>query len=289
MKFHSQQAFRALILLAFCGLLFKMHYTGEIGKYINVKYSIFTQIASVLFLFLFYIQSRRIWTDRSEDEHKEEACEHGPGCGHDHSHGDASGWTLKPLILLFPLVAGFLLPPQTLDAEAAAKKGVLQAAPSTTESRQAQQTQLDKEQQRIEQLYAGEIQELERMSRIVLDEKKFVTYADTIMNAPDKFIGKPIQLRGFVYKEEGMAPDQLVVSRFVITHCVADAGIIGFLSTLDAAPKLAQDTWIQVEGVLDVTDYADNRLPVIRISGWKKVDPPTDPYVYPELQLLVKP
>jgi putative membrane protein len=72
-----------------------------------------------------------------------------------------------------------------------------------------------------------------------------------------------------------------VLSRFLITHCVADASIIGFLSEFSEAPLLDNDTWIEAEGVLDVTTYNGTELPLIKITNWKKVKEPETPYLYP--------
>lgn len=285
MNLHKQQAFRALLLLAFGALLFKLHYTGEISRYINVKYSAFTQIASVLLLLLFYVQSVRMWGSGSEDREGEAFCDHGPDCGHDHSlpAGRPYRTAAAYLIILLPLVTGFFLPAATLDAAAAAKKGVLQGRES------ASGTGLSDEQRRMEKLYAEEIRELLSAERIVMDETKFVSYTDTLMTFPEKFKGKRIELTGFVYKEDGMGKDQLALSRFIVTHCIADASVVGFLAVTDAAAQLNPDTWIRAEGVLDVETYEGTAMPVIRMTGWTKVQPPADPYIYPEMELLVKP
>ncbi|WP_396021233.1 hypothetical protein [Bacillus sp. S/N-304-OC-R1] len=47
-----------------------------------------------------------------------------------------------------------------------------------------------------------------------------------------------MQLTGFAYKEDGFEQDQLVIARFVITHCVADASIVGFLTELPEASSI---------------------------------------------------
>jgi putative membrane protein len=84
-----------------------------------------------------------------------------------------------------------------------------------------------------------------------------------------------------VYKEDGLEQDQLVISRFLITHCVADASIIGFLSELPEAPALQEDSWIEVNGILDISTYNGIELPVIKISNWKIISEPKEPYLYP--------
>ncbi|MEW9671479.1 TIGR03943 family protein [Ammoniphilus sp. 3BR4] len=284
---------RAIILLGFAGFIFKLHYTGEIGKYINMKYVAFSQIASVLLVFLFFIQLYRTWIAK-ENEHHHEDCGH-DGC--DHDHGFSSGWSWKTVvsytILIVPLVTGFLMPAKTLDASIASNKGVLLASPGKTDPKTTEDGSGDPSANiegsssppvYFDDLYTEKINEMknERQIQMANADRNFVSKYDTISLYPEQFKGMPIEMMGFVYKEEGlMKSNQLVLSRFIITHCVADAGLLGFLAQMDEASQLEKDTWIQVKGTLDLTTYGDMELPIIKVREWKVVDPPKDPYVYP--------
>ncbi|PLR99063.1 TIGR03943 family putative permease subunit [Bacillus sp. T33-2] len=76
---------------------------------------------------------------------------------------------------------------------------------------------------------------------------------------------------GFVYKEDGFTENQLVVSRFLVTHCIADAGLIGFLSEFPDAAKIEKDKWIKIEGIIESGSYMGNPLPVIKVSKWEEM------------------
>jgi putative membrane protein len=76
-----------------------MHYTGEMTKFINPKYEGLSQIASIIFLILFFIQITRIWSARDNGHHH---CNHDDHyCNHD--HGD-SKFNTKNLISYFVIV-----------------------------------------------------------------------------------------------------------------------------------------------------------------------------------------
>jgi putative membrane protein len=318
LQFHFQQAVRALILLAFTGLIFKMHFTGDITKFINPKYVGLSQSASVIFLVLFFIQITRIWTDKPREHHH---CDHdhnhdGPECSHHHDHGDTP-FTLRKLvsysIILFPLLTGFLLPPKVLDASIAEKKGGMaiiarpkqQNGTATQNSTRGsvQNNELAEDESGVDmaenhsfidenavpeiqnmmskQEYEEIIQKLENSSTIVMDDLVFASYYEEISSDIEKFKGRQIELTGFVYKEDVLDQNQLVLSRFLITHCVADASIIGFISELQEAPQIDQDTWIKASGVIDITSYEGVELPMIKIDRWEKVEEPLEPYLYP--------
>ncbi len=318
MNFHSQQAIRALILLSFPILIFKLHFTKEITKYINPKYEGLSITAAILFLVLFLIQLTRIWTAK---EHKHHNCLHKEeNCCHHHDHGDTpfnSKKLLSYMVIVFPLITGFLLPAKVLDASIANKKGGMaiianhkqqQKNETNNESNQLDENSEDNkidmsENENLEEPLQIEEHEIdpkitvqEEMSEenyellkkkiaqkpsVVMEDSLYSTYYEDIHQDIHKYKGKPIQLMGFVYKEDGFEQDQLVIARFLITHCVADASIVGFLTELPEASSIDTDTWIEVNGVLDITTYNGVELPFIKITDWKKVTEPEEPYIYP--------
>lgn len=296
MQLHFQQALRAFILLAFSTLLFKLHYTGDINKFINPKYEILSQVASIIFLVLFFIQSTRIWS--SSREHNHHHCHHDDQhCHHDHGN---SNFNIKKFIsysvIIFPLITGFLLSPKVLDASIADKKGAMLILSNHDQSQSSQESERNKnsiddlpedpnlsenQMEMSEEEYNQLIKQLELQSTIEMKDYVYAAFYDEISMDLDKFKGKKIKIKGFVYKEEGLPLNQLVISRFLITHCVADASIIGFLSEFSDVPPLDQDAWIEAEGVLDITTYNGAVLPLIKITDWKKINEPKTPYVYP--------
>ncbi|KAA9030622.1 TIGR03943 family putative permease subunit [Niallia endozanthoxylica] len=309
MQLQFQQAVRAFILLAFSTMLFKLHYTGDIYKLINPKYENLSQIASIIFLILFFIQITRVWTARKSHSHH---CHEDQSCHHD--HGDSPFHSKKLFsyaILLFPLATGLLLSPKVLDASIADKKGAMLMLSNQEQVSQGDNNRLDSEssvqeeknekyQEEIssfhqpvdssngenqleisEEEYNKLINQLIQNDTIEMNDSLYAAYYDEIGMNISNLKGKTIKLKGFIYKDKDLSQNQLVISRFLITHCIADASIIGFLSEFTEAPSLNQDTWVEAEGILDITTYNGTELPLIKITDWKKVNEPKTPYVYP--------
>ncbi|MFS0821709.1 TIGR03943 family putative permease subunit [Bacillus sp. 1P02SD] len=305
MKFHFQQAVRAFILLAFSVMLFNMHFTGEITKYINPKYEGLSQLASIIFLILFLIQVTRIWTAKEEHHHHNHNCSDHT-CTHD--HGDTK-FNAKKLvsysIILFPLLTGFFLSPKTLDAAIASKKGGMEILTNYPKTNKKEKPNVQEEgsgnageeivsipefdihtPMKTEE-YDNLIQLLEKSQTVKMDDHVFNAYYEEIHKDFRKYQGRTIELKGFVYKEEGFTQEQFVISRFLITHCVADASIIGFLTELPESSSIDIDTWIEVKGIIDITTYNGMELPIIKITEWKKTTEPDEPYIYPlTIQLI---
>lgn len=296
MQLHFQQAFRAFILLAFSTLLFKLHYTEDITKFINPKYEGLSQMASIIFLILFFIQVTRVWSTQKKSHHD---CHHDDHSCH-HDHGDSPFDTKKAIayfVIIFPLVTGFFLSPKVLDASIADKKGAMlmlsnqkqknmlgsEPSPQKDEKNDGPTDPINLENEKIisEEEYNELVKQLELKNTIEMNDDVYAAYYDEIGMDISKYKGKKIKLTGFVYKEKELSQNQLVLSRFLITHCVADASIIGFLSEFSEAPSLDNDTWIEAEGVLDVTTYNGTELPLIKITNWKKINEPETPYLYP--------
>jgi putative membrane protein len=307
--FHFQQAVRALILLAFSAMLFMLHFRGDITKFINPKYESLSQSASVIFLILFFIQITRVWTTNEKSHHD---CHHeDQACGHD--HGDSTFNTKKLIsyfIIIVPLITGFLLPAKVLDASIAYKKGGMAVLSNQKQTSQDKKNStidnseplddfnkvgedaltvnddiidpgLVNQQEISKEKFEKLVQKLEQSPNIEMNDYVYSSYYEEISKDINKFKGRKIELKGFVYKEDEFEQNQLVISRFLITHCVADASIIGFLSELPEAASLKEDTWIEANGVLDVTTYNGTELPIIKITDWKKTSEPKEPYLYP--------
>ncbi|WP_413300953.1 TIGR03943 family protein [Bacillus sp. 1P10SD] len=293
MKFHAQQAFRSFILLGFSVMLFKLHFTGEITKFINPKYQGLSQAASVLFLILFFIQVTRIWTAKENRHHHH--CQHDDhDCSHDHGNTPFNTKKLIGyLVIIFPLITGLLFPAKVLDASIADKKGGMavlsnqkilkeekkknsnQEVPNATPVKIGNSKELSKEE--YEQLK----QSLIESPIIKMNDDVFSAYYEEIHMDLPTFKGREIELTGFVYRDQGLEQNQLVLARFLITHCAADANIIGFMSELPEASTLEENTWIEARGILDTTTFNGTELPFIKITEWKEIKEPTAPYLYP--------
>jgi putative membrane protein len=94
------------------------------------------------------------------------------------------------------------------------------------------------------------------------------------------FVGKKIEISGFVYREDDMKPNQFVVGRFAVTCCSADASPYGVLVEFPSAGSFVKDTWIKVSGTIELTKYHDNNIMKLHAAAIEKISAPESPYVY---------
>ncbi|MGG1550174.1 TIGR03943 family putative permease subunit [Paenibacillus ferrarius] len=102
----------------------------------------------------------------------------------------------------------------------------------------------------------------------------------------DNFIGKKIELTGFVYREDQMTDSQFVVGRFAVSCCSADATPYGVMVDFPTGSMFPKDMWVKVTGTIQNVTYKGNDLFKIQASNVEKITAPSSPYVYPNFEPL---
>src|SRR5574342_216039 len=110
---------RVLILICFTLLIMHLHTSGDISKYINMKYSYLSLSAGIALAVLTVVQ---IFILIKEDSQTAD-CSH-DHCDHNHSKEDK--WYKKLIvypIFAFPIITGLFFPVATLDSNIVKAKG----------------------------------------------------------------------------------------------------------------------------------------------------------------------
>jgi len=100
-------------------------------------------------------------------------------------------------------------------------------------------------------------------------------------STPAEFNGQQVDIIGFVYREPDFLTEQMMVSRFTMSCCVADAFAIGLPVVYETAPDLTEGIWVRVLGDLKADDFVDEFMPVVYATSVEIIDPPAQPYLYP--------
>ncbi|MCM3411547.1 TIGR03943 family putative permease subunit [Metabacillus litoralis] len=276
-----QKFIRGIILVGFTMLLFKLIISGDITNFIAPKMLPFIYFATGTFLILGTIQIFR--SDSKKD--MELFCD----CGLDHA---AKSSPIKSLLIysifLFPILTGFMFPEVILDSSIVAKRGINLGTSSvaaeenqntnTQEKSTGESTAADDTQPKsVDDLYIEGLLNSEKIVVTDVEYQKISGYLETHL---DEFVGKEIELTGFVYREPDFTQDQMAVSRFTVSCCVADLQVMGTLATGDEVNNLKNDEWVKVTGVIEKADRNGVTIPSIGISSLEKVEAPSDPYIY---------
>ncbi|MDA0266196.1 MAG: TIGR03943 family protein [Cyanobacteria bacterium] len=124
----------------------------------------------------------------------------------------------------------------------------------------------------------------QRFSRATPPEDRTLTEWIRTLNVypePDAYEGKPVSVTGFVIQPPEWSTDYLMVARFVLTCCAADAYPIGLPVQVAAEDRsYAPDSWITVTGTMATATVEGQRRLVILPDTVETVPEPDQPYEF---------
>ncbi len=97
---------------------------------------------------------------------------------------------------------------------------------------------------------------------------------------PDAYEGEAVAVSGFVIHPEEWSADHLMVARFVLTCCAADAYPVGLPVQLPAGKTYPVDSWIEVTGQMTTETLDGRRQLAIAPTAIKAIEEPRNPYQY---------
>jgi uncharacterized repeat protein (TIGR03943 family) len=165
---------------------------------------------------------------------------------------------ITTMLLLGTAIAGLIITPKLFTSHAAIQRGVSTEAVTVTRS-QAQSFR----------------------ATVKPEAKTLVDWVRTLNTypEPDAYLGQKMNINGFVFYPKDLPNQYLMLSRFVITCCAADAYPVAlpvkFIGTRQTYP---QDGWFQVKGKAIVETFSGNRQLVIEASEIKSIATPKNPY-----------
>jgi uncharacterized repeat protein (TIGR03943 family) len=97
---------------------------------------------------------------------------------------------------------------------------------------------------------------------------------------PKDYTGKPVTISGMVLKAAGIAPPgYLMVMRYQVTCCIADARPIGLIARDTSGGAIKNGQWVQVTGVMGATSYQGSNIAVVEPKAMKLIKA-GNPYMY---------
>lgn len=293
---------RAAILTGFAMLIVYLDRTGEMILYIAPRMELYVKLSAIGLYAAAIYQVYAALQKRMGNQSPDCDCEHEP-----------SPSIFKNIVIyglfVFPLLLGFLLPTGTLGSALAAKKGISlsgsagversisqsKAAPDVTDSSSATPPSNQGEQasgsstdtlfpyDEYTEAHAAYGKKLYTQGLISVPEKQFIETLTTLDLYREAFIGKEVEITGFVYREEDMGKERFAVSRFAMNCCSADALPYGLMITWPKAMNYADDEWVSVKGTLTTSTYMDNEILTLEAVKLERIKAPESPYVYPDL------
>jgi uncharacterized repeat protein (TIGR03943 family) len=103
----------------------------------------------------------------------------------------------------------------------------------------------------------------------------------TVYPEPDAYTGQKAKVQGFVTYPPNLPTQYLLISRFIITCCAADAYPVSLpVKLAQSRDNYKPDTWLEIEGQMTTETLGDKRQLVIEAKSIKEVPEPKNPYDY---------
>jgi putative membrane protein len=299
---------RSIIVLSFSILITYLIKSGDINLYIATRMLILIKLSAMGFYIMGMYQLIMGYRYIRNQSSVECDCDHMPT-------GSIAKHTMIYGLFVFPLLLGFLLPNVTMGTSLAAKKGMNLSASSTSRIVQARpEADILVESVTVEPILEEPVlsnqptedatlteeqlnalfvtdeynEDFARLSKqiyqddvIIVRDELFMEILTAIDLFLDSFVGKTVEISGFVYREPDMNQNQFVVGRFAMDCCSADALPYGVLVEDTGGAQYKNDSWIKVRGQIDTTVYDGIEIMVFKPEFIESIAAPATPYIYP--------
>ncbi|ASC71314.1 hypothetical protein XM38_022660 [Halomicronema hongdechloris C2206] len=240
-----------LVLLAWGSLLLKYWLTGELAVLLHPDYQWLSHSAAVVLLGLAGLQGWRLLTQMLQPPSRRPAlAQHITLMPHRWSRG----------ILLAVAVAGLIYSPRPFTSDTALQRGLTDTLSMTRSSRPQ-----------------AFVRQAAPEERTIIDWVRTLN----VYPEPDAYGGQAVDVIGFVIHPPEWPDSHLMIARFVLTCCAADAYPVGLAVRLPTGQALpAADTWLRVTGQMTTETLDGQRQLVVAPDRLRPVEEPANPYEY---------
>ncbi|OPA73913.1 TIGR03943 family protein [Paenibacillus selenitireducens] len=296
---------RAFILLGFAVMIGYLVISGQIQLYVVPQLEIYLKITGVILLLIAIFQ---LYISIISLNKKVILCDCGDDHSHSHDHSDGHnhdlprGWWKNIAfygLFILPLLLGLALPNIALAGSLVQTKGIhLGGASLSTGMKQGAFVELDgNEDPELKAKFKTDVynkdyaklgMKLYQEDTIVMKDEWFIEKLQALNTFVGNFVGKPITIKGFIYREAGMTGTEFIIGRMAMTHCIADISPYGIIAESMDASAYADDSWVSISGIIEATDHQGQKVMKINVEKIEPADAPEVPYVYPDWDFASK-
>ncbi|MGB3790838.1 MAG: TIGR03943 family protein [Phormidesmis sp.] len=237
-------------------MLFRYWFSGKLLLLLHPDYAWLSNSAAIILAFLALYRAWQTFR-RSSAQRRTET---------DQSHITFLPGNLSSAILLAVAVFGLIYTPRAFASQTAAQRGIADTLSLTRAQPQ-------------------------RFERASTPEERSIIDWIRLMNVypePDAYEGESVEVEGFVIYPDGWPEGYLMVSRFVLTCCAADAYPVGLPVKLSATslsgsasqPIYPVDSWLSVTGNMQTETIDGRRQIAIAPTTIRTIEEPKNPYEY---------
>ncbi|MDJ0704325.1 MAG: TIGR03943 family protein [Leptolyngbyaceae cyanobacterium MO_188.B28] len=239
-----------LTLFAWGVMLLKYWLTGKLNVLLHPDYMWLSNSAGVVLLLLGFLKGWQLLTRLRRQSGRDLSSQ---------THTTLLPPNWSSAILLGVAVFGLIYTPKAFASDTALQRGITDTLTATRS-----------QPQRFVRNAAPE-------ERTIIDWVRTLN----VYPEPDAYTAQRANVTGFVIHPPDWPDNYLMISRFVLTCCAADAYPVGLPVKLSGSRSTyAPDTWLEVEGAMGTETLDERRQLVIEPTALKQISEPKNPYEY---------
>jgi putative membrane protein len=222
--------------------IFYLAYTGKIDFYIGKKMLKYIYITVVMLSIIAFFQIQKIFTLQRNSKLK-----------------------LKLLPIILTIILGII----SINKQETFKHNQL-----NNEIKESNLSNID-----MKYLYEHEIdydiiqEQNNKKEILIINEDNPMLLEDIRVNSK-KYIGRKLEIHGFICKENYLNKNQFIIGRLVMNCCAADSRVIGIVGEYDKVNNIYENEKIIANGNIGITTIKDNnnvthKIPVLIIENLK--------------------
>lgn len=173
-----------------------------------------------------------------------------------HSHAHAIGWW-RGLLLIIPIVVVSFVPLRPLSSSTALSRGSNSGVLSIGRKVNSMQFASNPAKRSLYQWV------------IALNANPEPTHYD----------GQPVNIKGFVLHDPALPNDQVLLARFIVTCCAADARVLSLpIKKTAVFAEAKDDQWFEVKGKMTIIETEGKRSLLVQPDSAQRISEPDDPY-----------
>lgn len=278
-KFDLNELIWFFILLGFTYYFYMIINTGKITIYLHPKMIKYVKFALYFFIILTIFQIKNIFSVKKNKKIR-----------------------IGYIMFLIPLTLGFLIKSEGVSAYNVINKGFSLTSQLKINTLKHKHITLDdgteicehNDEEEDHSTYDDYVLLNEPLDSVALVKGKtiemasenFISTYENIYGNPYDYVGKTINMKGFVYNQNGLNKNEFILSRILVSCCSADAQLVGLLCDYSEGNVLSEGTWVNVEGTLGQYEYEDaksgeiNVIPIIKIDKIEQIEVENNEYIY---------
>jgi uncharacterized repeat protein (TIGR03943 family) len=169
--------------------------------------------------------------------------------------------SVSSLLLIAIAILGLMIPPRAFASQTALDRGVTDTLNLTRVKPQAFRSGSNSE------------------DKSIIDWLRTVT----VYPEPDAYAGQKVKVKGFVIHSPKLPQNYLLISRFILTCCAADAYPVSLpvkLPTNQNRDAYKPDSWLEISGQMVTETLEERRQVTIAAQSLQPISEPKNPYDY---------